>query len=135
LYKYKIQQENDAAAEEITGKATLQVGKSQENISEIQIMAAEARDEGNEVVAQARAQTSHRETRGVKNETRTEITAKEEMIEYRDSNFKESNGMFEPNMNMNQLSQETKSNITPSNDETIRNEFGAKIHEDVKNAY
>ena len=81
-------------------------------------MAAQARDAGNEVVAQARAQTSHRETRGVKNE----ITAKEEMIEYRDSNFKESNGMFEPNMNMNQLSQETKSNIAPSDDETMNDE-------------
>ena len=80
------------------------------------------------MVAQARAQTSQREARGVKNE----ITAKEEMIEYRDSNFKESNGMFEPNM----LMQETKSNLhTPSNDETIRNEFGPKILEDVKDAY
>ena len=58
--------------------------------------------------------------------------AKEEMIEYRDSNFKESNGMFEPNM----LMQETKSNLqTPSNDETIKNEFGPKILEDVKDAY
>jgi UDP-N-acetylenolpyruvoylglucosamine reductase len=98
----------------------------------------EARAEGNEVVAQARAQTSQRETRGVKNETSREITAREEMIEYRDSNFKESNGMFEPNM----LMQETKSNVTiktiqntPSNDETIRNEFGPKILEDVKDAY
>jgi len=59
------------------------------------------------------------------------------MIEYRDSNFKESNGMFEPNM----LTHETKSNITPSNriisenDETTRNEFDPKILEDVKNAY
>jgi hypothetical protein len=59
------------------------------------------------------------------------IPAKEEMIEYRDSNFKESNGMFEHHM----LSHETKSNITPSNDETTKNEFDPKILEDVKNAY
>jgi hypothetical protein len=62
--------------------------------------------------------------------------SKEEMIEYRDSNFKDSIGMFEPNMLTHEVSAcETKSNITPSNDGTTRNEFDPKILEDVKNAY
>ena len=94
-------------------------------------MAAEAKDEANEVVAQVRAQTQHRETRGMKKEI-----SKGEMIEYRDSNFKDSNGMFEANMLTHEVSAcETKSNITPSNDGTTRNEFDPKILEDVKNAY
>ena len=115
----------------MTGKAASQVGKSLENISEIKIMATETKDEAKELVTQARAQTQHRETRGI----RRDASSKEEMIEYRDSNFKESNGMFESNMLSNCHTHETKSNITPSNDETARNDFDPKILEDVKNAY